>query len=1001
MSNEGLSADDFADYFEAVHGYSPYPWQVRLTRQVLADERWPDVIDLPTGTGKTAVLDTAIFTLAAKPSVFPRRVVFVIDRRIVVDQVYERAACISDSIRDGTRRVLLRVKSAFDNVATGLDQPVGVSALRGGIPLDRDWASRPDQPWVMVSTVDQFGSKLLFRGYGVSQGMRPIDAGLAGNDCLVILDEVHLSRPFVNTLRDVDAQQTVNSFNKTLLPRRRSIVEMSATPTSSQGTRFQLDAAVDLDGLSDENARLRQIARAAKRAQLVLVSGKAPHVALPKEVLRIVKDELHENERSVGVIVNRVRTAREIQRALSEAGVTAHLITGRMRPLDRMRRLEEIATLVDPDKRDANAGRTVVVATQAIEVGADFSFDALISEACPVDSLRQRVGRLDRRGTLAADTGNPARCWILGLNGDIDGKRPDLIYGDAVRATWREMESRVNDRHIDVGPASDQLDGFPADASAPRRDAPLLLSTHMEAWAQTSPEPVVQPDITDFLHGFDENPPEPEVSIAWRWDRCLDALKLVPPRPAEYLSVPFSAAKAWLRGSDEVMTADVGIAAADSAASKGNAGSDEPAGRHVLRLARRTDQAGNAEPFEYVLISELGPGDTLIVDPADGGLTAGTWDPRHIDNPAPEQDSDSAGVQSTDTVNDLGDEAQWAYERCRTLRLDKQLEMQLHEWLDAEAPAMPRPTSGGERSDADADMPTQSREERVSAWIAAIHDAGVGNAPEWFRDTLGYLTQPSRRRIELVLPTSADDAATGDRRQIEDYYVVVERSVDPATFGGEDDAPSLTGTGIGLRSHLDGVGELADEFANRLGLSAPLVGDLRLAGELHDLGKVDERFQAQMTGHDPVCGEAQDEPLAKSLPGARTRRGEWPPVRHEVASVALVQSAEGLLVRAHDVDLVLHLVASHHGRGRPLPHIVADPSPRKLSYEFDGVQMSVWSEFSDSSLALDTADRFWKLTAKYGHHGLAWLEAIFRLADHRQSARESSPATEPRPEASS
>ena len=89
-----LSASDFSSFFRDVHGYEPFPWQQRLTAQVLDRGEWPPVIDLPTGTGKTAVLDTAVFAMALRPNISPRRVVFVIDRRIVVDQVHKRAMLI-------------------------------------------------------------------------------------------------------------------------------------------------------------------------------------------------------------------------------------------------------------------------------------------------------------------------------------------------------------------------------------------------------------------------------------------------------------------------------------------------------------------------------------------------------------------------------------------------------------------------------------------------------------------------------------------------------------------------------------------------------------------------------------------------------------------------------------------------------------------------------------------------------------------------------------------
>ena len=141
---------------------TPFPWQRRLTEQVLGQEQWPQVIDLPTGAGKTAVLDTAIFALAARPHRFPRRIAFVIDRRIVVDQVCERARRICDRVKAGHTDILRLARERLCELSDARD-PLGVAALRGGIPIDRDWTHRPDQPWVMVSTVDQFGSRLLFR----------------------------------------------------------------------------------------------------------------------------------------------------------------------------------------------------------------------------------------------------------------------------------------------------------------------------------------------------------------------------------------------------------------------------------------------------------------------------------------------------------------------------------------------------------------------------------------------------------------------------------------------------------------------------------------------------------------------------------------------------------------------------------------------------------------------------------------------------------------------
>ncbi len=78
------------------------------------------------------------------------------------------------------------------------------------------------------------------------------------------------------------------------------------------------------------------------------------------------------------------------------------------------------------------------------------------------------------------------------------------------------------------------------------------------------------------------------------------------------------------------------------------------------------------------------------------------------------------------------------------------------------------------------------------------------------------------------------------------------------------------------------------------------------------------------------------------------------------------------LAGAHDPELVRHLVASHHGCARPF-----FPVPEG-------------SSLADPVVRLDggVAERFWALTRRYGWYGLAYLEAILRLADHRQSESE-------------
>ena len=151
----------------------------------MENERWTGRD--PTGLGK---LSCVLLLLARVHNrTLPTRVVYVVDRRALVDQsadaVRRRIACIA------ARPALAR---AFDACAAfPAERPVGLGVLRGGLADDGAWRADPARPAVVVGTVDVVGSRLLFAGDGAGRSKRPMHAGLLAHDAVVVLDEAHLS----------------------------------------------------------------------------------------------------------------------------------------------------------------------------------------------------------------------------------------------------------------------------------------------------------------------------------------------------------------------------------------------------------------------------------------------------------------------------------------------------------------------------------------------------------------------------------------------------------------------------------------------------------------------------------------------------------------------------------------------------------------------------------------------------------------------------------------
>lgn len=960
-----MRPEDFDAFHEAVHGRRPFSWQSRLLAQVVRERRWPRVLDLPTGTGKTTCLDIAVFALAldaeAEERWCPRRIAMVVDRRIVVDQIAERGRKLAGALaRPGGSAVLSEVARRLRGLCSAGDpaEPLQVFTLRGGVPKDDGWARTPDQPLVLSSTVDQLGSRLLMQGYGVSAGMRPIHAGLVGNDLLLLLDEVHLSQPFADTLEATSALRARFERGSPIRTRFQHVF-LSATPGHLSGTSFRLEER--------EHARTSPLgARLAAPKPARLVKA-ADRIQVEEASIRHAR-ELALRHHTIAVVVNRVSSAVTVARQLREHELRSTdvvLLTGRMRPLDRDDVLRALRPRVAPGRdRSEQDRKLIVVGTQCLEAGADFDFDAIVTEAASLDALRQRFGRVDRLG----EYGNAEGVIVLDKSA-----KDDPIYGTAMAKTFTWLSGQVEKKAktVDLGvlalalPQSEVLE----EVVTPKPRAPTLLPAYLDLWAQTAPAPASVPDVGLWLHGPSAGPAD--VQVIWRQDldqalldrvgaaggadeRFADGdpiaiVAAVRPSALEAMPIPFVAAKRWLGGQRSEVT-DVSVVVS------GDEGPVE-GGRWVLRW--------RGEDSEVVHSSALRPGDTVVVSAEVGGIRDGCFDP-----------------EATAPVTDLAERAMLFARGLPVLRLEPRV-------LAAHGLVV--------------------QGETLDEITAALRGA-AGRSPEgdWRGLWLGALADPRRLRSFVVDGPSPWRVLEGRKvqfRALAELRGPEESVEDGVVLTTDEDDSFHGGRPVTLSEHSRDVEALARAFARSVGLPRALVEDVALAGWLHDVGKADRRFQLLLRGGSAIELYKDETQWAKSgmAPGARSaqrlaqRRSGYPRgARHEVQSVAMLEAVRAKLEdKAHDLDLVLHLVASHHGHCRPFAPVVEDPEPQDVgllghrsetfgALDLPGVSSAHGLHRLDSPLA----DRFWALIDEYGWLELCWLEAILRLADHRASERE-------------
>jgi CRISPR-associated endonuclease/helicase Cas3 len=1018
----------FAEFFQALHRREPYSWQSRLAARAI-DSQWPEIIDVPTGSGKTACIDIAIFACACqaqrapKDRTAPRRIFFCVNRRVIVDEAYERAMLIARKLDEADRNqedapAILRDVVRGLRVVAGSEPgddapPLDTIELRGGIYRDNRWARSAQQPTVICTTIDQLGSRLLFRGYGVSSSAAPVQAALVAYDSLVLLDEAHISTPFRQTLEAVRGYLGPEPWagNAIGVP-PMVFVPMSATPAAGGAA-----VAIRLDDDDRKNDGLARRLAARKPAALHRVSD-VPG-AIVDYATRIAR--LSGPPVAIGIIVNRVASAREIHerlRSLPDAAV--ELVIGSMRPIDRDEQSKRVGGDVGPGRCDIAQRLSILVATQCLECGADYDFDILITECASLDALRQRFGRLNRRGRPIA-----ARAAVFVKDKDakpvealIDDDPLDPIYGNALARTWHWLwdhatsqtapdtaepapkrakskpspapESRTVDFGIDAfSTLLGENERIPEELLGPsaKLPAPVMLPSHLDFWCQTSSPPVPEPDVALFIHGQKRG--EPDVQVCWREDLVedepltrrdwVDVVSMLPPTAPECMSVPISRVRPWLaQQSDRIPDLGDLLEVAANGESEPN-GDGADAGQDLGIVLWR----GVGKSKLLVSPDELRPGDTLVVPVARGG-----WDELgHIPVPAPElggkgepPPEQPAAVVVVQPI-DVAEEAFLAVRDRAVLRLHPSL-FQSRRGDDAVQDLL---NFIGESDD----LPAvgELRDLLCSACDALpeTDEALRKKLADFAKNTFARVAYPDRRGVVITARKPSGSRNWRVLMPIDD---------------GEDDASRIGGTRtVSLADHTLHV-QKALAIALQAVPTAVSNEVFDAAAERHDWGKADERFQAWLrdTGRTDgwLFAGAAPTLLAKSgrpqsiteCKAARQRAGLPDGFRHEMLSVQLAESAAIAATLAPERDLILHLIAAHHGYARPFAPAAVDDDPPDVAVHGARLPAHLRREMAPHRLDSGIADRFWSLTRRFGWWGLAYLEARLRLADQRASARE-------------
>jgi CRISPR-associated endonuclease/helicase Cas3 len=492
------------DLFQLLVERAPYRWQREAFTQFRGGQV-PSAVLAPTAAGKTMLLPIFVAALACQAIrggqiTLPRRVVFVVNRRVLVDEATGLCERLREIVSSGALPQLTDALAALSASGNGLV----VSTLRGQFEDNGAWFADPTTPAIVLATPDMLGSRLLFRGYGLGKNRAPLQAGLLGVDTLVIHDEAHLAPAFGALLRMAEER---SSAGAALLGRPAlQVLEMTATMLPCTAP---VRPVLACDPASDPELLKRM--SAAKRLRIMNTESNA------KRNEGIVAEVSKRTSRSLAIVVFvalpddaakiHAKLTAGKSPVLSEESVV--VLTGTMRGHEREGLLKRTAWRRVAANRTEAGPCAVLIATGAGEIGLDLDADVLLCDEATLDRQIQRFGRCNRRGEglgeIVVFAGAPDSSTLADRRAQATRLLRELSLSELGHDASPIALTRLRE-HVDYASA--------IEPAPPTRDLEdgildLFAATSLRLPAVQAPEPSI------WIHGLVDDE-RAEINLLWR-----------------------------------------------------------------------------------------------------------------------------------------------------------------------------------------------------------------------------------------------------------------------------------------------------------------------------------------------------------------------------------------------------------------------------------------------------------------------------------------------------